>query len=219
MIAYYYFIINDNTVKTNQYNMIDLKILGNKLSFTKTNGDTVIDLTRRSVSFKGVLVGQGKTYMVDDGLQMRGDLLSKILYQTTSFMCVLFKYNGISNPFSLDLNDLIKAPDGSVLSTMLTTPDSINGSDDNWQTSTRKKKKSALIAPKTKQDKLRLDYLQKNSSATIAPPNIAKDTSVKVMNGKIVFGTDVTSVKKEDCPDPISRTKLQAALVKNKIFG
>jgi hypothetical protein len=66
---------------------------------------------------------------------------------------------------------------------------------------------------------MRLDYLQKNSNATVAPPNIAKDTSVKVVNGKIVFGADVTSVKKEDCPDPISRTKLQAALVKNKIFG
>jgi hypothetical protein len=40
-----------------------------------------------------------------------------------------------------------------------------------------------------------------------------------VVNGKIVFGTDVTSIKKEDCPDPISRTKLQATLLKNKISG
>ena len=221
MIVYYYFTINVNTVKTNQYNMIDLKILGNKLNFTKTNGDVVTDLTRRSVSFKGVLVNQGKSFIVDDGLQMRGDLLSKILYQTTSFMCVLFKYNGISNPFSLDINDFIKAPDGGVLSAMLTNPSTINGSNNNWETSTRKKKKTALISPKTKQDKMRLDYLQKNAGAnsTIAPPNIAKDTSVKVVNGKIIFGADVTSVKKEDCPDPISRTKLQAALVKNKIFG
>jgi len=199
--------------------MIDFKIFQNKLSFTKTNGDVVTDLTRRSVSFKGVLVNQGRSLIVDDGLQMRGDLLSKILYQTTSFMCVLFKYNGISNPFSLDINDFIKAPDGAVLSAMLTNPANINGSNNNWETSTRKKKKTALISPKTKQDKMRLDYLQKNTNTAIAPPNIAKDTSVKVVNGKIIFGADVTSVKKEDCPDPISRTKLQAALVKNKIFG
>jgi len=221
MIIYYYFIIKDNTVKTNQDTMIDLKILANKLSFTKTNGDVVTDITRRSVSFKGILIGQGRSLIVDDGLQMRGDLLSKILYQTTSFMCVLFKYNGISNPFSLDINDVIKAPDGAILSSMLTNPDNINGSNNNWETSTRKKKKTSLISPKTKQDKMRLDYLQKNANTNtqIAPPNIAKDTSVKVVNGKIVFGADVTSVKKEDCPDPISRTKLQAALVKNKIFG
>jgi hypothetical protein len=101
----------------------------------------------------------------------------------------------------------------------LVKPVDINGNNENWQTSTRKKKKTAFISPKTKQDKNRLDYLQANSAATVAPPNIAKDNSVKVVNGKIVFGTDVTSVKKEDCPDPISRTKLQAALVKNKIFS
>ena len=219
MIVYYYFIINVNTGKTNQYHMIDLKILSNKLSFTKTNGQVVTDLTRRSVSFKGVLVNQGRTVIVDDGLQMRGDLLSKILYQTTSFLCVLFKYNGISNPFSLDVNDLIKAPDGEVLSGMLTSPDNINGSNNNWESSTRKKKRTELIAPKTRQDKTRLDYLQQNSNTQIAPPNIAKDTSVKVTNGKIIFGADVISVKKEDCPDPISRTKLQATLIKNKIFG
>jgi hypothetical protein len=199
--------------------MLDLKVLQQKGDFTKTNGDVVNDLTRRSVSFRGVLVNQGRTYAVEEGIQMRGDLISKIFYQTASFMCVLFKYNGISNPFSLEVNDLIKVPDGSSLSGMLVKPVDINGNNDNWQTSTRKKKKTAFISPKTKQDKNRLDYLQANSAATVAPPNIAKDNSVKVVNGKIVFGTDVTSVKKEDCPDPISRTKLQAALVKNKIFS
>ncbi len=218
-IVYYYFTINVNTDKTNQYTMLDLKILSNKLSFTKTNGDTVVDLTRRSVSFKGVLVNQGKSFIVDDGLQMRGDLLAKAIYQASSFLCLLFKYNGISNPFSLDINDLIRAPDGEVLSGMLTSPDNINNSNNNWESSTRKKKRAELIAPKTRQDKTRLEYLQQNSNTQIAPPNIAKDTSVKVTNGKIIFGADVTSVKKEDCPDPISRTKLQATLIKNKIFG
>ena len=199
--------------------MLDLKILNQKRDFTKTNGDTVNDLIRRSISFRGVLVNQGRTYAVEEGLQMRGDLISKIFYQTSSFLCVLLKYNGISNPFSLAIGDVIKVPDGSVLSSMLTEPAQINGSEDNWMTSTRKKKRAAFIQPKTKQDKNRLDYLQKVAGTQVAPPNIAKDESVKVINGKIVFGTDVTSIKKEDCPDPISRTKLQAQLLKNKIAG
>jgi hypothetical protein len=199
--------------------MLDLKILQNKAEFTKTNGDAVVDLTRRSVSFKGALTNQGNTYRVEDGIQMRGDLISKIFYQTASFVCVLFKYNGISNPFALDVDDLIKVPDGAILSGMITKPVDINGSNANWQDSTRKKKKAAFLTPKTRQDANRLGYLQANSATIVAPPNIAKDTSVKVANGKIIFGADVTSVKKEDCPDPISRTKLQAALVKNKIFS
>lgn len=54
--------------------MIELAILGKKGNFVKTNGDSVVDLTRRSVSFRGVTVNQGKTYVVEEGLQMRGDL-------------------------------------------------------------------------------------------------------------------------------------------------
>jgi hypothetical protein len=199
--------------------MIDLRILQNKKDFTKTNGDVVNDLTRRSVSFKGTLTNQGQTYVVEEGVQMRGDLVSKVFYQTASMMCLLLKYNGISNPFALAVNDVIKVPDGEVLSSLLTTPVNINGSNENWVNSTRKKKRTQFIQPKTKQDANRLNYLQSVSGTTVAPPNVAKDESVKVVNGKIVFGADVTSIKKEDCPDPISRTKLQAQLLRNKIQG
>jgi len=196
--------------------MIDLSIFTKKREFTKTNGDKVVDLTRRSVSFFGVKVNQGKRYVVEEGIQMRGDLISKFFYQASNFMCVLLKYNGISNPFSINVNDIIVVPDGAVLSSMLTDPTQINGSDNNWKTSTRKKKKTAAIQPSTAQDKKRLDYLTSKYGQVVAPTTVAKDESVKVVNGKIVFGNDVTSIKKEDCPDPISRTKLIASLVKNK---
>ena len=199
--------------------MIELEILQIKKLFKKTNGDEVIDLTRRSVSFNGVREGQGRTYVVEEEAVMRGDLIAKIAYQTRSFLCLLLKYNLISNPFSIDLNDTLKIPDSTVLSSLKKEAVNINGSNENWTTSTRKKKRVSFITPKTKQDKNRLDYLQQVYGTQVVPPNVAKDTSVKVVGGKIVFGTDVTSVKKEDCPDPISRTKLQAALLKNKIFG
>lgn len=199
--------------------MIDLSIFTKKKSFTKTNGDTVVDLTRRSVSFLGVTVNQGKRYVVEEGIQMRGDLISKVFYQTSNFLCLLFKYNGISNPFSVNVNDILLIPDGGVLSAMLSDPDDINGSNTNWQTSTRKKKKTAVIQPSTNQDKKRLSYLADKYGQVVAPVTVAKDDSVKVVNGKIVFGTDVSSIKKEDCPDPISRTRLIASLVKNKTNG
>jgi hypothetical protein len=199
--------------------MIDLKIFENKRDFTKINGDTVVDLTRRSVSFKGVKIGQGKSYLVEDGIEMRADLLSKAFYQTSGLLCLLLKYNGISNPFSLNVGDLIKIPDDGVLLSMVSNPEKLNGSGGNWQTSTRKKKSSAAINPKTKQDETRINYLQSTSSTQIAPTNVARDKSVKIVNGRIVFGTDVTSIKKDDCPDPISRTKLQAALLKNKLIN
>lgn len=199
--------------------MITLSIFDKKKNFNKTNGDTVVDLTRRSISFIGARVGQGKKYAVEEGIQMRGDLISKIFYQSTNFLCLLLKYNGISNPFAINVNDVLTLPDGSVLSGLLSDPLNINGSDNNWQTSTRKKKRVAAIQPATNQDRNRLNYLADKYGAIVAPTTAAKDESVKVVNGKIVFGTDVTSIKKDDCPDPISRTKLVASLIKNKTNG
>lgn len=198
--------------------MLELQLFGQKNSFIKTNGDTVIDLTRRGISFKGVTVNQGRTYIVENGIEMRPDLISKVCYQTNSLLCMLMKYNGISNPFSINEGDILKIPNGEVLSSLKSEPALINGSNDNWITSTRKKNKKAISKIKTLQDSNRVEYLQKlNEKPSLTPPNIAKDTSVKVVNGKIIFGTDVTSVRKQDCPDPISRTKLQAQLIKNKI--
>lgn len=198
--------------------MLELQLFGQKNSFIKTNGDTVIDLTRRGISFKGVTVNQGRTYIVENGIEMRPDLISKVCYQTNSLLCMLMKYNGISNPFSINEGDILKIPNGEVLSSLKSEPALINGSNDNWITSTRKKNKKATSKIKTLQDSNRVEYLQQlNEKPRLTPPNIAKDTSVKVVNGKIIFGTDVTSVRKQDCPDPISRTKLQAQLIKNKI--
>lgn len=197
--------------------MINLSIFKKKKDFVKTNGDTVVDITRRSVSFLGAQVNQGKRYAVEEGIQMRADLVSKIFYQSTEFLCLLLKYNGISNPFALNVNDLILLPDGAVLSSLLADPLNINGSNDNWQTSTRKKKAVAAIQPATTNDRNRIKYLTDKYGAVVAPVTAAKDDSVKVVNGKIVFGADVTSIKKDDCPDPISRTKLVESLIRNKI--
>lgn len=200
--------------------MLSLKVLQTKTNFIKTNGDKVVDIIRRTVSFLGVKVAQGRLYQVEEGVQMRPDLISKAFYQSTASACLVMKYNGISNPFSINVGDLLRIPDDDVLGKMIVSPDQINGTNDNWMNSTRKKKKANLFKPKTKQDKARLDYIQQNAGATaIAPTNVTRDNSVKVVNGKIVFGTDVTSVKKNDCPEPISRTKLQAALLKNKLFS
>ena len=43
--------------------------------------------------------------------------------------------------------------------------------------------------------------------------------NVKIKDGKIVFGEDVTAVNKDDCPEPISRANLKKALIKNNLFG
>lgn len=196
------------------HQMLQLKTLANKLSFTKPNGDVVIDLIRRAVSFLNIRSGVGTPYIVTTDTAMRPDLIAYQFYGDSSYVDLLLKYNGYSNPFAIDVNDFFRIPDSSILSKFGGQPVLSDLS------SARKKQANVVLTPKTKKDKIRTDYLlKKNNAAPPIPPNVALDNGVKVSNGKIVFGSDVTNVKKEDCPDPISRTKLKETLIKNRIGG
>jgi hypothetical protein len=144
---------------------------------------------------------------------MRADLIANYYYQDSSNCDLLLKYNGYSNPFAIDINDVIRIPETATLSSY-GEPGSLLEIG-----KPRKKKATTVFQPTTKQDKRRLAFLIKKAGVGTAPipPNIAITNGVTISNGKIIFGTDVTNIKKEDCPEPISRTKLKESLLKNKI--
>jgi len=189
--------------------MLSLSIINAKKFFEKASA-TVVDLTRRSVSFLGVDKIAGEFYVVEKDIEMRPDLIANSFLGSISYTCLMLKYNGISNPFSIAEGQILRIPTGEGLDKMLVEPTDI--------TANRVKNTPDIVKPKTVQDAKRLDYL-KNKGALAIPPNVALDDSVKVVNGRIIFGADVTSIKKEDCPDPISRAKLKETLLKNKIFS
>lgn len=239
--------------------MLELRTLMNKQNFTKLNGDVVIDLIRRAVSFLGIRAASGKLYVVTDETAMRADLISNYFYQNTSYADLLLKYNGYSNPFSLNVGDILRIPNSETLLKYGSTgkPLTITGN--------RKKSIELALTAKTHKDQVRLDYLMsRGNSANSAlsklnvllqsgnfanagerittilqggnisgagpltssyqggnlvpvPPNYALENGVKLQNGKIIFGSDVTNIKKEDCPEPISRAKLKETLIKNKL--
>jgi hypothetical protein len=192
--------------------MLELKTLLNKDEFTKPNGDTVVDLIRRAVSFLNVRSNVGTPYLVTEDYVMRPDLIAYHFYGEAGAVDLLLKYNGYSNPFAIDVDDFFKIPESGTLSKFGSKP---KLSDLN---SSRKKKSNVVFAPKSKKDKARIEYLlSKQNAAPPVPPNVAIQDGVKVLNSKIVYGADVTNLKKEDCPEPISRAKLKETLIKNKI--
>jgi hypothetical protein len=193
--------------------MLNLKTLLNKSEFTKLNGEIVVDLIRRAVSFLGIKSNSGINYQVTEETAMRSDLISNYYYQDSSFCDILLKYNGYSNPFAIDVNDIIKIPETSTLSNFGKGGTALEIGKP------RKKKATSVFQPTTKKDKSRINFLIKKAGVGAAPipPNIAITNGVTISNGKIIFGADVTNIKKEDCPEPISRTKLKESLLKNKI--
>ena len=189
--------------------MLQLKTVASKKTFSKY-GTNIIDLVRRSMTFLGIIKSTGEFYIVEKELEMRPDLIAHAFLKDESYACLLMKYNGISNPFSVHEGMIWRIPDVDILSGMMVDPLNI--------LSNRAREEAEIVKPKSKQDKNRLDYL-KSKGALAVPTSVALDESVKVVNGRIIFGNDVTSVKKQDCPDPISRARLKETLLKNKIFG
>ena len=83
------------------------------------------------------------------------------------------------------------------------------------------KKKSNVIKITSVKDEKRVEMLKSRANKEdILPPNLTKpdDKNIKYRDGKIIFGEDVTTVNKNNCPDNLSRAKLKEKLLTNKIF-
>ena len=131
---------------------------------------------------------------------------------------LLLKYNSISNPFSLYEGQILYAPNLDDLSNIIKKPSRINDIGEIEIQDVE----SIFINPKNDQDKKRLELLKKqNKGGEVLPSNVNKkeDKNIKIKDGKLVFGEDVTSINRDDCPEPISRANLKKALIKNNLFG
>jgi len=188
--------------------MLNFRIIENKPFFKESF--TRKQLSRGSVNFsKPQTTADYKWHRVDSVEEMRPDLISLSYYGTENYADILCKYNGISNPFSLAKDDLIKVP---------LKPDSyyFNGADIIDKGTV---KASPNLIPLNTKDANRLSYLKKLGTSLIQPNlNLPNDKNIKVENGKVIFGADVTKVNKQDCPTPISRSNVLKNLIESKIF-
>ena len=195
--------------------MLISKLLRLKNTFTKENGDVIVDLASATFSFE-TDAGISEAYIrVSEEEQMRPDLLSVRMYGEQRFYEALLKYNGISNPFSIQRYDLLLVPPYKSLERMMVAPKDIVDIGAQQKESNEDK----LLNPKTVKDKKRLEAL-KDKVKEIVPPNVNTkgNQNVKVKDGKVIFGEDVTQVTKENCPVPISRARLIQQLTKANLF-
>ena len=195
--------------------MLTTALLRVKNFFTKSNGDTIVDLASSTFSFEKAAGAPAGTVIVKEEEAMRPDLISVRLYNDQKYYAPLLKYNGISNPFSLNPSTLLIAPAFMDLEKMIVSPKLIveKGAD---RPATNESK---LLPAKTVKDKKRLEAL-KDKVKEIVPPNVntSGNQNVKVKDGKVIFGEDVTQVAKDNCPVPISRARLIQQLTKANLF-
>jgi len=118
----------------------------------------------------------------------RIDLISLLYYRNANYCDYILKWNGISNPFSIKLGDILEIPNHRQA---LKTVKEIKILSSTNEPSIRDQFIDTKRLPV--KDAKRIEYLQRkasqkpNGAKQILPPNILKegDTNIKIGNGQI----------------------------------
>lgn len=192
----------------------------NKKPIIRVNGEYQIDLTQPSFDFP-IAMRVTKMYIAGNEMAMRPDSVARMMYGDAAKFDWVCKTNGISNPFSLAPGDPLYVGDEEELRSSIVDPARLQSNADSNASSFYFDKDKL-----SKKDQTRLDFIKQkaaslvNGATTIVPPNIAEpgDKEITRKDGKVYFGQDVVS-NVENCPETVSRAKLKAKLIQNKLFG
>lgn len=192
--------------------MLISKLLRVKKLFTISTGEQIVDLISSSFNF-----GESDSSMgviaVNEYDVMRPDNLSERLYSSQEYWDVILKFNGISNPFSLDYGELLLAPQANYLEKMVSPPKTVTDKG----AETKKKNESTTIKPKSKKDEKMLDAIRTKVSEVL-PPNINMTgaQNVKVENGRVILGANMTSASPTSQNQGSARSRVQSQLQNNQ---
>lgn len=198
--------------------MVSIEALRRKPSIT-VNDELIVDLTAPSFVFNSPLKVTG-TVMAADDVEMRPDMIAKIMYGDSNKIEHVLKLNSVSNPFSIESGQIFLKGDLTEIKSAYAAPLKTD------QTSSQSII-DRFFDPKklSKKDAKRLEYIKKksasldNASSTNLPPNFAKpgDKEMTIKDGKVIFGNDVVGSAAQ-CAEPLSRAQAKAKLLENRIF-
>jgi len=196
--------------------MITLETIYRKPAFLKSDGNYVIDLIKSSINYLFYPDAKSVVIVTDD-FQMRPDLIAGSTMGDPNKMDYILKFNGVSNPFSPIIGDVLVIPDDQQMATSFFTPESEESEQES-------ELKVAATKPALAKDKLRLEYLKRkldDANLPLLPPNINQPDAqnIKYKNGKIIFGEDVTNFNEDNCPVVLTRARVKERLLSKKIFA
>jgi hypothetical protein len=186
---------------------------------TQTSNVPIVDLAQQSVDMQ---VDQPMTnfVLVNEETSMRIDVISQIALGSTIQLEKMLKFNDISNPFTIDVGDLLFVPDLVYAN--------INMKSSSAGTQQKLDIRNQYIDPE-KESKLdptlgKFDQRNKpkaadpSKTAPPLPPNFANigDKEIEIKGGKIYFGPNV-SKNSQECDEPLTKSEFLAKLIKNRI--
>jgi hypothetical protein len=185
----------------------------------KEDGTVLIDLTKQSVK----LVTEQPMisyYLVNEETAMRIDAITQITLGSIDNTEKMLKFNDISNPFTVDVGDLLFVPDLLYAKLNMTS----NAGNDQQKLDIRNQyidpSKESKLDPTLGKFNKRDKPKKADSTKTTPPlpPNFANvgDKEIEIRGGKIFFGPNV-SKNGNECEEPLSKSEFLAKLIKNRI--
>lgn len=164
------------------------QILAKKPIYRK-NGEDIVDLTYPVIQYKGDSIITN-IILVDESMEMRPELVSYAAYGIIDNWDLILKFNGISNPFSLQQGQYLLIPDLSYMTSQIITDSTTKNAAQNVQNQHINASKQTKIDPK----KIVYDQMVNNLINQISkynlPPNIAEPgkKEITIKDGKIYLG-------------------------------
>ena len=199
--------------------MIDFKITQDTKNIVfDANGVAYVNFLEKDIQIRdaGNAPAGIDYFLVSKDNAMRIDLIAKSMYGYTDPIEKILKFNGISNPLSIDESDILIVYDLYSLTNNMRDPNGIAKLKTDIRKQYLSPEKASKTDPKLKDFSKRTP--PKKDGGDPLPPNYANfgDQEIQVRNGKLYFGPNV-SKGQDACEEPLSKSEFIARLIKNRI--
>ncbi|WQJ53511.1 MAG: hypothetical protein [Wendovervirus sonii] len=179
--------------------------IDNKQKIVDNNGNEIVDLTTSIFRKTVTSINSYNSIRMNEYFQMRADKIAFNQYNTDEGTEYILKYSGISNPFSLDKDDVLMIPDFDQASAQMTDYIEENNIEDKDQVALYYKftntdfKSTSASYDKLAAKKIPSGVLSPDDSNMYMVPYISDDgtAAVTIKNGRMYFGGVPTSQNKE----------------------
>lgn len=201
--------------------MFDSYILSRKPTKTlQQNDETVIDIAAKTLN--SIKVRFQNIAKAIDGEQARPDLVSLRVYGEDTYQDQICKINGISNPYSLNVDDVLFIPNAVSFSREVqievppveaTTPLDFRL---NFKDINKDQNQDSAIQRFNQSFESGIEDLKEDGSGL--PPSVADfgDKQFLIRGGEVIFAPNIGKCITNEA-QPISKGELLARLIKNRI--
>lgn len=168
-----------------------LNTIDQKPTLKKPDGEIIRDLTKSIFDFQAEAFLTYKAYRVPAEYVMRPDLISQTAYNSNNYAELILKYNGISNPFTIDKDDVILIPGLEGAKQGLKNQGALVDKDN----ADRVRRAYKYIDPTKKPDSdpETQEFDKRKLKEGALPPNIADEgtSQITYRNGRVFFGEGI----------------------------